>query len=124
MKRLLIPLIAVLSFSSPVKANSLTDLQIYSIATYRCLAQEKILSRQQITKLVQNDVKEDPRFGTPILNGLINGITDKDLKRQEKVMKEIGCKDMVISWIAAYFDSEKATELMVELAEKGWFDEE
>ena len=31
---------------------------------------------------------------------------------------------MVISWIAAYFDSEKATELMVELAEKGWFDED
>ena len=85
--RLFILLPLCLSFFSPVKANSLTDLQIYSIATYRCLAQEKILSRQQITKLVQNDVKEDPRFGTPILNGLINGKTDKDLKRQEKVMK-------------------------------------
>ena len=64
---------------SPVAAAPLSDIQMYRMATYRCLSQEGILNRDQITQLAQQDAKDDPKWGNPILKRFSTGLTKKEL---------------------------------------------
>ena len=110
---------------SPVSAAPLSDIQIYQMATYRCLSQEGILNRNQITQLAQQDAKDDPNWGNPILKRFSTGLTKKELNKQEISIKENGgCKNIVLSWIAASFDSKKANEMISNLMKSGWFDKD
>ena len=95
------------------------------MATYRCLSQEGILNRNQITQFARQDAKDDPNFGNPILKRFSTGLTNKELNKQEISIRENGgCKNIVLSWIAASFDSEKATEMISILRKSGWFDKD
>ena len=124
MKRFLLLTITV-GLLSPVSAAPLSDIQIYQMATYRCLAQEGILNRNQITQLAQQDAKDDPNWGNPILKRFSTGFSKKELNNQEISIRENGgCKNIVLSWIAASFDSEKATEMISILRKSGWFDKD
>ena len=124
MKRFLL-LAMTAGLLSPVSAAPLSDTQIYQMATYRCLAQEGILNRNQITQLAQQDAKDDPNWGSPILKRFSTGLTKKELNKQERIIKENGgCKNIVLSWIAASFDSEKAAEMISNLMKSGWFDKD
>ncbi len=108
---------------SPVSAAPLSDIQIYQIATYRCLSQEGILTRNQINHLAQQDAKDNPNWGNPILKRFSTGLTKKELYEQERSIKENGgCRNIVLSWIFASFDSEKATEMIENLRKSGWFE--
>ena len=110
---------------SPVSAAPLSDIQIYQMATYRCLSQEGILTRNQINQLAQQDAKNDPNWGNPILKRFSTGLTKKELYKQEKSIKENGgCRNIVISWIYASFDSEKANEMILILRKSGWFEKD
>ena len=110
---------------SPVSASPLSDIQMYRMATYRCLSQEGILNRNQITQLAQKDAKDDPNWGNPILKRFSTGLTKKELSEQERSIRENGgCKNIVLSWIAASFDSEKATEIISSLRKSGWFEKD
>ena len=110
---------------SPVAAAPLSDIQMYRMATYRCLSQEGILNRDQITQLAQQDAKDDPKWGNPILKRFSTGLTKKELNEQERSIRENGgCKNIVLSWIAASFDSEKAAEMISNLMKSGWFDKD
>ncbi len=110
---------------SPVAAAPLSDIQMYRMATYRCLSQEGILNRNQITQLAQQDAKDDPKWGNPILKRFSTGLTKKELNAQESSIRENGgCKNIVLSWIATSFDSEKATEMILILRKSGWFEKD
>ena len=124
MKRFLL-LAMTAGLLSPVSAAPLSDTQIYQMATYRCLSQEEILNRNQITQLAQKDAKDDPNWGNPILKRFSTGLTKKELSEQERSIRENGgCKNIVLSWIAASFDSEKATEIISSLRKYGWFEKD
>ena len=124
MKRFLL-LTMTAGLLSPVSAAPLSDIQIYQMATYRCLSQEGILNRNQITQLAQQDAKDDPNWGNPILKRFSTGLTKKELNKQEISIKENGgCKNIVLSWIAASFDSKKANEMISNLMKSGWFDKD
>tara|TARA_S200000501_G_C20514461_1_gene608418 strand:- start:31 stop:402 length:372 start_codon:yes stop_codon:yes gene_type:complete len=89
MKRFLL-LAMTAGLLSPVSAAPLSDIQIYHMATYRCLAQEGILNRNQITQLAQQDAKDDPNWASPILKRFSTGLTKKELNKQERIIKENG----------------------------------
>ena len=110
---------------SPVSADPLSDIQTYRMATYRCLSQEGILTRNQLYELAQQDAKEDPNWGNPILKRFSTGLTKKELNEQEISIKENGgCRNIVLSWIAASFDPEKASEMILILRKSGWFEKD
>ena len=110
---------------SPVSADPLSDMQTYRMATYRCLSQEGILTRNQINQLAKQDAKNDPNWGNPILKRFSTGLTKKELYKQEKSIKENGgCRNIVLSWISTSYDSEKATEIISILRKSGWFDKD
>ena len=110
---------------SPISAAPLSDIQMYRMATYRCLSQEGILTRNQLNELAQKDAKDDPSWGNPILKRFSTGLTKKELNEQERSIKENGgCRNIVLSWIAASFDSEKATEMISILRKSGWFEKD
>ena len=110
---------------SPISAAPLSDIQMYRMATYRCLSQEGILTRNQLNELAQQDAKDDPNWGNPILKRFSTGLTKKELNEQERSIKENGgCRNIVLSWIVASFDSEKATEMILILRKAGWFEKD
>ena len=110
---------------SPVSASPLSDIQMYRMATYRCLSQEGILTRNQLNELAQQDAKDDPNWGNPILKRFSTGLTKKEFNEQERSIKENGgCRNIVLSWIVASFDSEKATEMILILRKAGWFEKD
>mgnify|MGYP001222186028 CR=1 FL=1 len=124
MKRFLL-LALTTGLLSPVSAAPLSDIQIYQMATYRCLSQEGILNRNQITQLAQQYAKDYPNAGNPILKRFSTGLTKKELNDQERsIRKNGGCKNIVLSWITASFDSEKATEMISILRKSGWFEKD
>ena len=109
----------------PVAAAPLSDIQIYRMATYRCLSQEGILTRNQINKLALQDAKDDSNWGNPILKRFSTGLTTQELNQQERsIIENGGCKNIVLSWIATSFDSEKATEMILILRQSGWFEKD
>lgn len=109
--------------------STLTKVEISILGTYKCLVNTGLYDVKGITSIVKYFEEEsikhqqmDSRSYERIADALKKGVSKEEYEAMENNIKNKSCHEIATAWIAIQLPSDMSAEIIVLLAENGWFE--